>query len=346
MINDLRRKLGVAVFDIPRWIYHLFIGRSKHRSSWIYICNRDEKLTNNKESYGVKCLWELTSDLYLPSIYPRFGGLLFNKAIREYSFNFQKEPDTSNPSQPDVSFIIGHRGLERVPLLLKTLESIAAQKHCSIECIVVEQDVTPQVKPLLPEWVKYQFSKIPSEQTAYSRARAFNKGAACSLAQCLIFHDNDLLVPQCYAVDTFNKFNNGYDFINLKRYIFYADSSSSRLCTSNSYGLRQLTIDVIMQNAEGGGSIGASKTAFNQIGRFDRRFIGWGGEDNEFWQRAQTKLVYDYTYLPLIHLWHDAQPEKVATQNSQRQTLFTKLSKQSPTERIEYLTNLDAKATD
>ncbi len=66
-----------------------------------------------------------------------------------------------------------------------------------------------------------------------------------------------------------------------------------------------------MQNAEAGGSIALSRDAFHAIGGYDESFVGWGGEDNEFWERAQTRRVWPYGYLPFVHLWHAPQPEKL-----------------------------------
>ena len=45
----------------------------------------------------------------------------------------------------------------------------------------------------------------------------------------------------------------------------------------------------------------------------DEEFIGWGGEDQEFWSRCLTRKVWEYGSLPIIHLWHEPQPGKRAT---------------------------------
>ena len=70
-----------------------------------------------------------------------------------------------------------------------------------------------------------------------------------------------------------------------------------------------------MQNALGGGSIGVTRDAYQQIGGMDETFIGWGGEDNEFWDRAVTRRVWYWGYMPLVHLWHPAQPRKQEAEN-------------------------------
>jgi len=50
-------------------------------------------------------------------------------------------------------------------------------------------------------------------------------------------------------------------------------------------------------------------------GGFDEAFVGWGGEDNEFWERASTQRLWPYGGLPLLHLWHPAQAGKHQSAN-------------------------------
>ena len=53
-----------------------------------------------------------------------------------------------------------------------------------------------------------------------------------------------------------------------------------------------------------------TRDAYFAIGGFDEAFIRWGGEDNEFWQRAQTRRFWSFGYLPFVHLWHTNQSGK------------------------------------
>ena len=69
---------------------------------------------------------------------------------------------------------------------------------------------------------------------------------------------------------------------------------------------------MVLENALGGGSIALSRRVYEEIGGFDEEFVGWGGEDNEFWDRCLTRRIYPFAYLPLIHLWHELQPGKRA----------------------------------
>ncbi len=88
-----------------------------------------------------------------------------------------------------------------------------------------------------------------------------------------------------------------------------------------------------MQNAEAGGSLAMTRTAFLAIGGYDESFVGWGGEDNEFWERAHTRRVWPYGYLPMVHLWHSAQPRKTDSDNPTLRR-YEALSRISVDERI------------
>jgi len=336
MKYTLKQRIGALLLDAPRYLYYLNRESIGGGHAWLQIRNRDQKLETSDKPFGVKCKWKWTSDLYLPKIFPYFSTKLFSKALGSYPFELSSKRESDN-TQVDVSFIIGHRGSTRMDLLLKTIDSIAAQRNCAVECIVVEQDQTPLVRDQLPRWVEYVFTPLSDPSMAYSRSWAFNVGADHAKSQCLIFHDNDLLVPSCYASDTLTLFKRGFDFINLKRFIFYLSKTESTNFIKTSTLKKTMKIDSIMQNAEGGGSIGASKKAYERIGGFDERFVGWGSEDNEFWERALTQNVWQYGYLPLIHLWHEAQTEKLDIESSNTKALYNELSKQSAKDRITVL---------
>lgn len=338
MSPSLKQKMGALCIDVPFYVYLLFCRKIQHGHAWMLIRNRHEHLALSQKPFGIHCQWQWTSDLYLPKIFPLFGRILFAKTLTSFNFDFNNHKRVAEPAtQSDVSFIIGHRGITRASLLLKTIDSIAAQQGCNIECIVVEQDDQETVKDLLPAWVNYVFSPPEEKNMAYSRAQAFNVGAQHASSNCLIFHDNDLLIPNNYAYETLQLVLRGFDFVNLKRFIFYLSEESTHSLLKNKRIESDLTLESIMQNAEGGGSIGASRKGYSEIGGFDERFIGWGGEDNEFWERAQTTNIWPFGSLPLIHLWHGAQTGKLDIENSETTLLYKKLSQNAAHERIQWL---------
>jgi hypothetical protein len=238
------------------------------------------------------------------------GLRLMQRALRDWPFEWQSEP-AKKSGKIDISFIIGHRGTARLPHLLATLQTIAAQRFVSLECIVVEQSLTPEIRETLPDWVRYTHTPLPCPDMPYCRSWAFNVAARLAKGDVLVFHDNDMLLPQDYAAEMLARYREGYEVINLKRFIFYLNEDLSRRITSSGALLQNQAPDTVVQNLEAGGSIAVGKDAYFAIGGFDEAFVGWGGEDNEFWERAQTRKVWPYGYLPLIHLWHEAQSEKL-----------------------------------
>ena len=62
-----------------------------------------------------------------------------------------------------------------------------------------------------------------------------------------------------------------------------------------------------------GGSIVARRDAYDAIGGFDESFVGWGGEDNDFFDRAAfLGGVHRFAYMPILHLHHAPQPGKLS----------------------------------
>ena len=332
MPYTLKQKLGAMLFDVPRYLYYL--SKPAKTYAWTKIKNRGEVLSPHGNQPGVECQWQWTSDLYLPDLMPRFGRALFRKSFE--AFPLDEENQTLTNESADVTFIIGHRGLERKALLLRTLESIKKQIKCNIACIVVEQDTKPRIKDSLPDWVTHVLDPITDPATPYCRSKTFNLGVRHARSECLILHDNDFVVPAAYAYEVQRCIQQGYEFVNLKRFMFYLSQATAEKVCASQVLPADPEFDSICQNLEGGGSIGVSKSAFNRIGGFDERFIGWGGEDNEFWERAQTGKVWNYGYLPLIHLWHAPQAEKHNT-SAPGLSLYSQLSNIPAEQRIKEL---------
>jgi GT2 family glycosyltransferase len=213
---------------------------------------------------------------------------------------------------PSVSFLIGHRGKERLPNLLATLQSIAAQVEVSFECIVVEQDESPLLADALPGWVRYVHAPLAVSCLLYNRSQALNDAARLARGGVLILHDNDMLVPVDYAAQALRRCEQGYEVLQLKRFVFYLDESSTeQVCHSAALPVAA-DCEQVIENLCGGGSLAVSARAYQKIGGMDEAFIGWGGEDEEFWDRCRTRKVWAFGCLPIVHLWHPPQPGKRA----------------------------------
>jgi GT2 family glycosyltransferase len=203
----------------------------------------------------------------------------------------------------------------------------------------VEQSATPDVKDELPLWVRYIHTPLPYANMPYSRAWAFNVGARAARGEVLVLHDNDMLAPADYAREIVARLEAGYEVINLKRFIFYLSAvDSSRTFSDGALTTEDAPV-AVMQNALGG-SIAVSSEAYLAMGGFDESFVGWGGEDNEFWERAETRSCWPYGYLPLVHLWHAPQEGKLSSERSTA-SLLEKRSAIPAAERIAELASRD-----
>ena len=321
---SFKQKAGALLIDAPRLLWAL--GGS---ARWMRYGNRRDRLRFEPDGRGVACEWEFTRTLHLCDVFPGFGRKLRDAALRDCHIRLAEAPEEAVSPAPDVSFIVGHRGRERLPQLLPVLKSIAAQQGVRCECIVVEQDVKPQIRGQLPDWVRYVHDPAGAPDAPYSRSRAFNAGAAQARGQVLILHDNDLLVPDRYAERAWKLVGEGYEVVNLKRFIFYR-SEELRAGESPLAG----NVDFVLENATGGGSLAVARETFEAIGRMDESFAGWGGEDVEFWQRAQTRRVWNYGILPLIHLWHPPQPGKSPDKKTPGMERLRQLAALAPEQRI------------
>lgn len=333
MLFHTRNLLGILIKDWLR--YHRALnGRN---GNYLQLCNRNEQLEAAPDGIGYLCNWKWTSDLHAPKVLSSLGLRLMVKALTEHPIDRAAAPSIPAP-KPDVSFVIGHRGLARLPNLLVTLESIAAQVAANIECIVVEQSATPEVKDKLPGWIRYIHTPLPHGDMLYCRAWAFNVGAHAAQGETLVLHDNDMMVPADYAKEVLTRRKDGYEAMNLKRFIFYLSERHSAAVIAEGKHLAGRPPQVVVQNLEAGGSLAIAREAYFRIGGFDESFIGWGGEDNEFWERVQTLRVWPYGYLPIVHLWHANQTGKFESERETTKLLETR-SAIPPQERIAELTS-------
>lgn len=329
MLKAVREVAGVLAFDWPRYRRALAT-----RGDYLAICNRNERLVRAPQSEGYMCDWRWTSELHAPKVLPTLGAQLMARALAQHPIRRAAERDTGG--DPAISFIIGHRGAGRVPHLLATLSSIAGQTaHAPVECVVVEQDEAPHLAGVLPAWVGHVHQRSAKGQP-YSRSWAFNAGARVARAPLLVFHDNDMLLPADYAGEALRIAAAGWEVQNLKRFIFYMPAQETQAICAGGRDPAGLTPELVVQNLEGGGSVVITRSAFESIGGFNEAFVGWGGEDVEFWERAATRKSWAYAHLPLVHLWHPPQPGKRDPQ-AEPMRLYHRLASIAPGMRIERL---------
>ncbi len=333
MLSRLKALLGVLIYDLPAYAG----GMLGKKGGWLALHNRTEKLAVSPDDIGYRCDWQWTSDLHAPKVLPFLGRWLMKRALADHPIKRLPQPEVVS-GQPQVSFIIGHRGMARLPHLLATLESIAGQQNALVECIVVEQETKSQLAGRLPGWVRHIHSPPPTPDMPYCRSWTFNVGVKKACGSVLVLHDNDMLVSADYASQILARVDQGYEVVNLKRFVFYLSEKHTQAVFDGRGALLDDAPETIVQNLEAGGSVAITREAYERIGGMDESFIGWGGEDNEFWERAQTCKVWLYGCLPIVHLWHESQTGKnLSGENGSRQ--FYALARISVADRISELRN-------
>lgn len=305
-----RERVGVWLKDRWRW------ERALRSPSLRYLglCNRHEALQAAPQGAGQACLWTHTSRLHAAMVQPELAQRLLRRCLQDAPIHRAAAPPAP-VANPEISVLIGHRGLERLPLLLATLESLAAQSDVRLECLVIEQDDQAHIAAALPGWVRHLHAPLAQVGAPYNRSHTFNVGASAARAPVLLLHDNDMLVPAGYAARILHRIGQGYAVVNPKRFIFYLSQAHSQAVLEAGAALDASPSDFIVQNLEAGGSLAIRADTYAELGGMDEGFSGWGGEDNEFWDRCLTRPSWIWGYEPIVHLWHRSQPLKAAAAN-------------------------------
>lgn len=313
MLSKAKEFLGVLVKDFRR--YRHAIGSNavaaNGDSLWQHLCNRNETLEINPDGPGVICPWRWTSDLHACGVISSLGRDLASVAFQTWPIRFADSIDPT-PS-PDVSFIIAHSGDQRHHHVHWTVRSILAQVDVAIECIVVDQSETPTLKERLPADVKAIHRPLPEDLTGWRKSWAFNQGARKASGEVLVFHDGDILCPGSYAVSLLRQMKD-HGAASIQRYLFNLDEATTASLFKTGALPNFFVPDRVRQNWEGG-SIAVRRDAFFEMGGYDEAFVGWGGEDNEFFDRCSLVGHLRFGYVPFIHLWHPAQADKHAADN-------------------------------
>lgn len=328
---SLKEKFGCLCLDVPRLLPALI-----REKDWVRAWNRHEFLKVVSGGVDTTPVGPWSADIHACHVFPWIGKRLLHQAIQRWPVAFANERKVKG--KPEVSFIIPHRGVERLPLLRKVIESIHAQEGVAVECIVVEQNATQDVEGL-PHEVQHIHLPHPTDATGWHKSWAYNVGVAQAKANIVVCHDGDILVPSRYAQEIIKHLRNGEnDVVHLQRFLFCLNQGDTEGIFVTPDFLVRCVPERVRQNWQGG-TLAISKEAFYQIGGYDQRFVGWGGEDNEFFDRCRTLRAFRSGYLPFIHLWHEPQPAKGGVAQEITLQLLNQLIEKSPRDRIAELVN-------
>ncbi len=243
-VASIRSLAGAAILDLPRSFRLL-----QRPNGWVFLTNRADQYAVSNEPVGLRIQSELTSSLYVADVFPWFGRTLFRSCLAEWRFEFSS---ISSCASPEFTFIIPHRGVERLPQLLMTLESIGALKG-QVECIVVEQDSEKRIQ--LPDSVVHLHAPYAPGDSAWRKCFAFNRGAMIARGRYLVLHDGDILVPRDYLQRLrWHFLTQQVDVVYPQRFLFYLTQHvTERLVVSkNPHEILSDSPEMIKQNWTGG----------------------------------------------------------------------------------------------
>ena len=212
---------------------------------------------------------------------------------------------TESSAVPSISYIIPCRDTgSRTSSIPTIVSNIKAQRFPNIEIILMEQDSVARISdaPIIP--TRHGLVKNAYDNQPFCKSSAFNVGVSKSNHELLVLHDADILVPGWYTSKVFKHLQTN-DSCHLGQQVLYLIKQST-IEVSQSKTLNTNRIcDHVVDYFEGG-SIGIRKHSYIKIGGFDEKFIGYGVEDCEFYQRIKhkTSFIEDRT-VKMVHLWHD-----------------------------------------
>ena len=208
-----------------------------------------------------------------------------------------------------LTFCIGYRDTseerrQNLLFVLNWFHSISPKSPC----IVVESDTTEKTKTILPDFVDHYFtySDMP-----YNRAKVLNYAVSKAETDVVVCQDADCVVTTNTFHTALGKiYGEHYDFCI--PYVLVLDLSVILTNIFIKYGIIAVAdwaLPIRSLEAYGGICV-CKRESYLEIGGFNEQFLGWGGEDNEFYYRASKlkrlfKPVGKWdTGLNLYHLYH------------------------------------------
>jgi hypothetical protein len=295
--------LGCLLKDVPTLLLQLVTP-----NGWLRAKNRNEALSQDKASIGMRCDFKWGTSLHVIRVFPPTGAWLMRRAFAQWPVNFAPNAAKATCEQPELSFLIPFRGTERLPQLQATLRSILGQEGVRVECIVIEQSNTVEARDALTPGVRYVHLPHPHGDTGWHKSWAFNEAARHARASVLVCHDADIVVPSGYATALLKVLGRGYDCCHIQRFLFYLGPADSKHMIAN--GSLSGSVPELIRHNWVGGTLAIRKDAYWRIGGFDESWVDWGGEDVEFFDRCRELRQYRYGFVPFVHLWHPAQTNK------------------------------------
>ncbi len=282
---------------------------------WLDLHNRREVLTKDQVSGGRICEWRDSSHLTVSRIFPDVGRRLLMHCLRRWSLKLNFDQLVQRIDLPEASVLIAIGGKDRLSQFRTVLASLRAQTHTSMEIIVVEQSVMPELEQGLPVDIRYVHDK-QAVGDAFNKSRALNLAARVSRGKYMVIHDADYVVPQDYVSECCRVLQQVHA-VRPSRFNFHLNQASTLEFTESQQLPQTPVSEFVVQNNPT--PMAVRTESYWGVGGHDESFIGWGGEDVEFLSRLRTLSVSEGGWLPTIHLWHPPAPNKLSGHRNREQ---------------------------
>ena len=207
-----------------------------------------------------------------------------------------------------VSVVIPHGGAERLPHLSACLAHLAQARGVA-EIFIIELGEKPVAQNIARRWgAQHIFVR---DEGLFDRARALNIGAALATSECILWLDNDLLVPPDFVAAAARELRRrDLDFLIPYSIIHYLSESDSQNVSEGSAdpGLCRPILSLTPGRMISGGAGLVRRAFLRRHGGVPEGFRGWGGEDNAWAHKASLLGRSAISADAAQKLWHVFHP--------------------------------------
>ena len=185
-----------------------------------------------------------------------------------------------------------------------------------VEPVVVEQDDEPRAGPALRDGARWVFCHNPGP---FNKSWGLNVGARMTRAPLLAFGDADVICARTWS-RTVDSLRERAAIAKPYSHLIDLTEEESARVRAGQWTFQPQRAAGAPPNREGqgefvvyaGGLFLLRREVFEQVGGFDERFLGWGGEDDAMTMRLMATgrpwVIQEGS--PALHLWH---PRSLAT---------------------------------
>jgi GT2 family glycosyltransferase len=205
------------------------------------------------------------------------------------------------------------------------------RSHLQAQNIIVVHDDAEE-DSTLPSLVGPGLVYFPNKGN-FKKCGSYNIGAARSKTPLLAFWDVDVLVEPVFVTGSVElllkreaehiyPFNG--KFINVKSPFIQSFLMGDPQIRNEHKNGNYYATELSSEQSPGGCNL-ITKDAFERIGRYDERYVGWGFEDTDFFRRSSAKNNVKYIQHPDAVCWHLEHNNTIRTESPdyiQNQQLF------------------------